>query len=69
MMNKNETLGWASAPKWGKFKSPRLPKVPNLEETVISSVIIAVNSASNIMARILLVRSKGLNLKPLKPKL
>ena len=55
MMNKNETLGWASAPKWGKFKSPRLPKVPNLEETVISSVIIAVNSASNIMARILLV--------------
>ena len=55
MMNKNETLGWASAPKWGKFKSSRLPKVPNLEETVISSVIIAVNSASNIMARILLV--------------
>jgi hypothetical protein len=54
MMNDNETLGWASAPKWGKIKASRLPKVPNLEKILISSVIIGLNLASHIMARILL---------------
>ena len=53
MMNDNETLGWASAPKWGRIRSSRLPKVLILEKTVISSVIIGVYAASNIMARIL----------------